>query len=59
MDPRPTIFALTSRVLTLSFSTCNLTKLSSTLAVITPTMLLLKPDWVSIYVSAIVVSVPS
>ena len=44
VEPKPTIFALTSRIFTLSFSTCNLTKLFSTLAVITPTMLLLKPD---------------
>ena len=47
VEPKPTIFALTSRVLDLSFSTCSLTKLFSTLAVITPTTLLLKPDLVS------------
>ena len=57
--PNPTIFALTSRVLTLSFSHCNLIKSFSNLAVITPTALLLNPDCVSTYVSAIVVSTPS
>ena len=59
VDPNPTIFDLTSSVLTLSFSICNLTRLFSTLAVTTPTTLLLNPDFESTYVSAIVVSVPS
>ena len=59
VEPNPTIFDLISSVLTLSFSICNLTRLFSTLAVTTPTTLLLNPDFVSTYVSAIVVSVPS
>ena len=59
VDPKPTIFALKSRVVTLSFSICSFTKLFSTLAVIIPTILLLNPEVVSTYVSAIVVSVPS
>ena len=59
VEPKPTIFALTSSVLTLSFRHCNLTKLFSNFAVITPTTLLLNSVFVSIYVSAIVVSVPS
>ena len=45
--PKPTIFALTSKVLTLSFSICNLIKSFSNLAVTTPTILLLNPDLVS------------
>ena len=49
VEPKPTMFALTSRILTLSFSHCNLTKLFSTLAVMTPTALLLNPDFVSTY----------
>ena len=53
------MFALTSSVLTLSFSHCNFIKSFSNLAVITPTTLLLNPDCVSTYVSAIVVSTPS
>ena len=48
VDPKPTIFALTSRVLTLSFKHCNLTKLFSNFAVITPTTLLLNSVFVSI-----------
>ena len=59
VDPKPTTFALTSRVWDLSFSICNLTRLFSTRAVIIPTLLLLNPEVVSTYVSAIVVSVPS
>ena len=47
VEPKPTIFVLTSNVFTLSFSICNLTRLFSTLAVTTPTTLLLNPDLVS------------
>ena len=46
--PNPTIFDLISKGLTLSFSHCNLIKLFSNLAVITPTDELLKPNEVSI-----------
>ena len=59
VEPKPTTFVLTSNGLTLSFSINNFTKLFSTFAVIIPTTLLLIPDVVSTYVSAIVVSVPS
>ena len=57
--PNPTMFALTSRTFTLSFSHCNLIKSFSNLAVTIPTELLLKPDCVSIYDSVIVTFVPS
>ena len=46
--PSPTIFSLRSRVLTLSFSHCNLIKSFSNLAVITPTTLLLNSDETSL-----------
>ena len=59
VEPNPTMFALTSSVLTLSFSTCNLTKLFSTLAVMIPTADWLRPVLVSTYVCETVVSVPS
>ena len=59
VEPNPTTLDLTSNGLILSFSICNFTKLFSTFAVIIPTTLLLNPDVVSTYVSAIVVSVPS
>ena len=59
VEPKPTTLALTSNGLILSFSICNFTKLFSTFAVMIPTILLLNPDVVSTYVSAIVVSVPS
>ena len=59
VEPSPTTFDLTSSVFTLSFSICNLTRLFSTLAVTTPTTLLLNPDFESTYVSEIVVYVPS
>ena len=57
--PNPTMFALTSSGFNLSFSHCNLIKLFSNLAVITPTDELLKPNEVSIYVWEVVVFVPS
>ena len=55
----PTMLDLTLSISLVKFSTCNLTRLFSNLAVIMPTADWLAPFSVSIYVWAVVVSVPS